>query len=127
MSLDHAAPSAPLAPEPADIARVYDWLGHGAHGCTELRAIVVSARRVAPLIGAYTDRTAFVRDCLGASRQGYNVYSGVNPRPVRLAESRPNQLLKGIPGGKQGDIDVVSALMLDIDAHHPKEHPASDA
>lgn len=115
----------PLGPNGDDIRRFFRLLGHEPHGLTELRVIPPRGK---PWLGFFDAEDAFVEACATWSGKA-NVYAGRNPRPRAFAERSPqavNQLARGVPGAKSADIEVVTALSLDIDPVRAKDTPSSD-
>jgi P4 family phage/plasmid primase-like protien len=115
-------------PEPNldDIRRFFRLLGHEPHGLTELRIIPPGKR---PWIGYFDQEDAFVETCTTWNGKA-NVYAGRNPRPLIFAERFPqahNNIARGIPGAKSAEIEVITALSLDIDPVRPKDTPSTDA
>jgi P4 family phage/plasmid primase-like protien len=119
-------PERPPGPNHEDIRRFFRLLSHGQHGLTELR-IIPSERR--PHIGFFDDEDAFVETCTRWSGRA-NVYAGRNPRPRRFVEQFPqahNKLAQGIPGARSADIEIVTALSIDIDPRRPRNTSSTSA
>lgn len=109
------------------IRRFYRLLRHAGRGLTEVR--VIQAGQGQPRIGFYDSEDAFVDACSRWSGKA-NVYVGRNPRPKRLTERQPqayNNLVSGVRGASASDIDLVTALSLDIDPVRANGLPSTDA
>ncbi|MFH1680732.1 MAG: phage/plasmid primase, P4 family [Candidatus Eisenbacteria bacterium] len=115
----------PRGPNREDIRRFFRLLAHGPHGLTELRIIPPRGK---PWIGFFDEEDAFVEMCATWCGKA-NVYAGRNPRPRVFAKRFPqacNKLARGVPGAKADDIEILTALSLDLDPIREKDIPSTD-
>jgi hypothetical protein len=112
-----------LSPNEDSIRATWQWLGHAAHGVSEVRVI---GGRGQPLIGYFDAEAAFVSECVRGNALG-NVYVGIQPRPRRMFDLAPNRLMRGIAGGKAQDIETLTALVVDLDPKRPTKTGSTDA
>lgn len=105
-------------PDPEAIRATYRWLAHAPHGVTEVRAIRPPNGILG--IGFFDDEEAFVRECVRANAIA-NVYAGIQPRPRRLLAMAENALRPIKSGARRGDIEVVTATVIDLDPVRPKD------
>ncbi len=109
-----------VTPSTALLRSTYEWLGHSScDGVTEIR-IIEQGRRGAPLIAYVDNLDAFV-EITSSNNSTANVYAGIQARPKDLLARAPNQTVRGAAGGKIENIEVVSAQVIDIDPHRPKD------
>lgn len=104
------------------IIETYQWLNHEPYGCTEVR--VIGARGNIQI--AFVDnQNDFLSICL-KNNETTNVYVGIQPRPSSLLERSHNKLSR-CQGGKVDDVETVTATVIDIDPHRPKDTASTDA
>lgn len=108
-----------------DIRTFYRALGHADYGVSELLIIEPDGRA---RIGFFDSEDAFVDVCSTWSGTA-NVFVGRNPRPARFADNSTaayNKVRIGTPGAKVADIEVITALSIDIDPISEKGIPSTD-
>ena len=106
-----------------DIRATWRWLGHAAHGVSEVRVIRPGGGIVG--IGFFDDEQAFVDACARANAAG-NVYVGIQPRPRRLFDAAPNVIRPLRTGAGRKDIEVVTATVIDLDPVRPRDTASTD-
>jgi hypothetical protein len=105
------------------IRQFFRRLNHKPYGLTELVAIDKDGKGI-KATGFYEDEDAFLAVC-GALSESNNLYAGRNPRPFFLSSSRNKMdaLLRLRASDTQ--IQILTALSLDIDPIRPKNQPAT--
>lgn len=110
-----------------DMRTFYKRLNHGDYGVTEVRAIGKTPETTGQIyIGFFDDEDAFVGACEKFNHQGYNIYTGRNPRHRAIMDNAPNTMRRGIGGGCAVDVSAVTAITLDLDPIRPKDIPSTD-
>lgn len=107
----------------ADIRATRRFLGHVGPGVTEVR--IISPDHGIAGIGFFDDEDTFVRACVEASGKA-NVYVGIQPRPVRFLDQAPNRIARLRSGAHDQDIELVSAIVIDIDPERPRDSASTD-
>lgn len=109
---------------PSDVAASVALLGH-AEGITEVRALPMGGKG-SVLVGYFDDLAALQAEVARIDGNGRNVYVGVQPRPGELLGRSRNRLGR-CEGGRRGDIETLTSLVLDIDPDRPKDTASTDA
>ena len=105
------------------IRQFYQRLNHTSPSVTEIRAINPHTGEV--WVGYFDNEDAFLSACEKLNGE-FQLYAGRNPRPQELFERAPNQMRKGIEGGKNTDIQTILHIAVDIDpirGNGDKSHP----
>lgn len=110
-------------PDPEAIRATYRWLAHAPYGVSEVRAIRPPNGILG--IGFFDDEEAFVRECVRANAIA-NVYVGIQPRPRRLLGMAENALRPIKSGARRGDVEVVTATVIDLDPVRPKDTASTE-
>ena len=102
------------------IRMFYRRLNHSSYGFTELAIIDPSGGKGVSATGFFNDESAFIEACQAYNGR-YNIYAGRNPRPKWLPGVCENCLdSRYKQRAKDGDIELITAISLDIDPVRPK-------
>ncbi len=107
------------------IKQFFRRLGHCGYGCTEVRVLTPGKKRTKG-IGFFDNADDFLSACLKWNGKA-NIYAGRNPRPKRFMQKARNEIKKLRKGATKEDIEVITAVAIDIDPIRPDpKQPSTD-
>jgi len=107
----------------ADVRATYRYLAHEGRGATEIR--IIDSVQGLRGIGYFDREAAFVEACMRYSGRAH-VYAGIQPRPVDSVDGPLNTLARGRRGARDGDIEWLAAVALDLDPVRPRNEASTD-